>query len=1414
MTLSDIDAIDPAAGDSSEPEQLPDAGKESYSIGTRVQVRSFAIVAVILLALLPLTWFAKNIYVDYVAGHAEELQAKAVIEAVDEIEERFDEMQDELLGRARQVATTPMVVHGLRIRSRTELQDGPLELIEHFAEIDVEPNTSIELYDVTHRLVAWNGFSMPLDDAPAARQFFDSFRAAIATDSNLRDALVVWWPVREGTRILGAVRVMSLIGYDAPVRNEYLRDISLADQWERLTRLPVDVSFEATSIGGVDSKPRSRLLLGADGSPLGRVVVDPPSPARLVESAEARFDHIQALWTVLLLIWFVGGVWYVYRAIANRIPPGQQRFRAQVGWFSAAAVLWWGARIVMLFLNVPARWQQGKAPLAPLFDPTHFASGFGGGLIRSTGDFFITSLFFLIFAAGVAQLAAGLKENGEGFAHLGNRIRRRPYGSISLLIPASAVFGGALLIEGLTVVLAMLTRRAVLDSTFDYFARKGLLPEPLLLITFCSLILVTIGVILISVAIVWMALKLVLRHSPGDFSKPASWIPVALLAGAPLLALHTLTPMSQIVVWPVSLSFLVVALAIAVFLSHRQDTILNLLILRGILPSVFLVTVLIYPLVYNGMDAKRRVQMRDAADMFSEGRDPRILFAMEQILQEIQRDDDVFQVVGQADGGTSLDSLAMTSLRGSLLSSLPAYEVSLTFFSGHGTPIGRYYDSGQSLDSLSLDQTDHLEFEILRQMYEEAGARGIMVEQVTGRREPDRFQYEGIAPISSDGGEEHLGWAMVRAEPQTMLREGGTPFPRVLLPSGSYDDLHTNLSIAEFRDGLLVRSMGRDFGRYRLAPNVMLATAAESELWLVEDVEGRAFQTYYRRQVAMTRIDYARPLLPSAATSIIAVRVPDINTFDHLYYLLRLTVSGLLIGLPLYLLGLLLRYRAGLLPSPRVRFRDKVLNAFLGVGIISVAAVGYVGLIVITGENERAVQSWLRQHLERVEETLALDARSDEMPYRVLERVRVDSLASRVGLDINIYRDHRLIALSRPQLVRERLIDQRLPIEAYKALYFDGYRFIHTDERVGNFRYTTGFRALPDEQGRPQFVVSVPTLPEQERIEEERARTVAYLFGALLLLVIVVMVTASLLANALSRPIARVRSGLQAVAAGRFERMIPVDSRDEIGELVQTFNEMQEQLAESRRKLTQQERQLAWREMARQVAHEIKNPLTPMKLSVQHLRRAFDAEAVDQAQREKFAGVFERITITLIEQIDTLARIANEFQSFARMPSQIVEKLDLNAVVEEAVSLMQEESDVEIVMHLCTEKLIIAADREEMRRDYINLIKNAIQAIPEEKDGRVEVRTKLEPSDHEDDRAWAYSEVSDNGSGVEEAVRDKIFDPNFSTKTSGTGLGLAIVRKSVEEHHGDIGFTTKLDEGSTFWIRFPLIDDDETTSTR
>ncbi len=725
--------------------------------------------------------------------------------------------------------------------------------------------------------------------------------------------------------------------------------------------------------------------------------------------------------------------------------------------------------------------------------------------------------------------------------------------------------------------------------------------------------------------------------------------------------------------------------------------------------------------------------------------------------------------------------------------------MSLTLFDTAGVVRGRYVEGEGPAETPDIDAADRDDFRVLSQIYDERNEPdSLMVELMTGRRVASRLQYEGFAPLTAPGeAGEVIGWSLARIEPKTILQDDAALFPRVLLPA-SVLDVQSTFAIAEFRDQTLYRNMGSVFGRFRLGDDVARRLRLDPTLWLAESAGDREYLTYYTRRLfesAGGTQGFSSPM------RVIAVRAPMLHLFDHLYYLLRMTLAALLVLALFYALTRLVHRNV---EEVRVRFADRVLNAFLSVGMSAVLVVSVLGLQVINRENESAIQSWIDQELDRVEENLALQAEAGELPGEVLARTNLSTLAAGVGLDLNVYRGNTLYASSRQQLVRERLIDTRMPPAAYERLFFAGDRNAFTYERVGTFSYRAGYRALPDREGRPDFVISVPTLPEQERIEEERARTVAYLFGSLLLLMLLVMLTAGLLANTLTRPIGRLREGLEAVAKGRFERPLPVETDDEIGELVQTFNQMQEQLAESRRRLTQQERQLAWREMARQVAHEIKNPLTPMKLSVQHLRRAFtDARSPANTGADgKFASLFERITTTLIEQVDALARIANEFSTFARMPTQNLEPLDLNAVVREAVDLMQEQQDVEIALDLHPIPLIVLGDREELRRIYINLIKNAIEATADGRPNPIVVATGIRA---EAGASLAYSTVRDQGSGIEPGLRGKIFEPNFSSKTSGTGLGLAIVRKSVEDMRGTIGFETELGVGTTFWIVLPLL---------
>ena len=1358
---------------------------------------------VALLVALAITGGLRELHVDRAADEAVERQEAVTQEALNTIVGNFERVLRDVQRRARSLAAEDRLVRGLQMETADERRDA---LTRYASTLRPPEHVGIEIYDEAAELRAWQGRTLLSEDESdvelAHRQHTD-----LIMDDGVRRAIAAWHPVRDEGEVVGGVRVLRLVEFQVPVRNRYMQGYSLADEWQRDVRYPVEVEW-GTELEDVE-RGEARLLENDEGTALGRVVVHGPSAAQLVQQTADWFDDVMALWVTLLLLGAAGGGWRWYQAV-ERTPSGASApylKRATVR-FLGGAVLWWGTRYLLIALDVPARWQTGSAPLAPLFDPTHLASGFGGGLMRSTGDLLITGLFAAGFAIALVHWASRFRVRASSWSELVDRINEQ-----TPVVPSTVRFlgvlqGGLALCVGLILLLSEFVRHAVLDSTLDYFARTGLLPDPLVFTIFCALLLLTIAVVLGAVSTAWITVRFAVRYRP-SWPHGGAVIVALLSVFAWLGGAYVLVDVPDQAAVVLLLAFVVTVGSVVVIGLIQQTRTVERFTLRSLVPAVILITILLYPLLYSGMDEQRRGRMVDAAQSFQQGEDPRVVFALEQVLHRARADTSLRAALraDPPEAAEQIDRSAVDLLRGSLAAALGDYETNLTVF-GDARPIGDHHFTAAGVqverEEASLD-TRAL-YDDLQADYEGGLVVGPSVRQISDHR--GRFQYAGIVPLFAEQEERPAAWIMAHAEPRHLLPGTGTAFPRVLLPEGPGGDLYADLALAEFRDGALVRSMG-NFGRAQLSGSVRDALQEQSVLWHGEEVGDRMHLTYYHRGVAEEPDE----------SSVVAVRIPAVMPFDHLYYLLRVAVAGLGIGLLIYLVGLVLRYRQGVLPAPRTRFRNKMLDAFFAVGVVSVVAVGLVGMQVVTQENERLVQDRLEQRLERVEETLLQEVRPGEPLYATAQRIGVDSLSARVGLDINLYEGHRLAATSRPRLVRDRLIDPLLPIAAYQSLYLDAERFTVTRERFGDLSYTVGYRALADEQGQPRYAISVPTLPEQERIEEEQARTLAYLFGALLVLVVVVMVTAIFLANALAQPIARLRKGLQAIGEGRYAQKLPVDTRDEIGELVETFNDMREQLAESRRKLAQQERELAWREMARQVAHEIKNPLTPMKLSVQHLRRAYDrlelpenSGASPDAQeghdeKRKFSDAFDRITSTLIEQIDSLGRIADEFSTFARLPERVVEPIDLNEVAHEAADLMREETeDVEIQLSLDAEPLVVEADREELRRIYINLIKNGIQAIPDERDGFIDiVTTRIDGTEDEPD--YVRSTVTDNGTGIPRDLREKIFQPNFSTKTSGTGLGLAIARKGIEEIGGTIGFDTQEGEGTTFWIHLPLSDE-------
>jgi len=287
---------------------------------------------------------------------------------------------------------------------------------------------------------------------------------------------------------------------------------------------------------------------------------------------------------------------------------------------------------------------------------------------------------------------------------------------------------------------------------------------------------------------------------------------------------------------------------------------------------------------------------------------------------------------------------------------------------------------------------------------------------------------------------------------------------------------------------------------------------------------------------------------------------------------------------------------------------------------------------------------------------------------------------------------------------------------------------------------------------------------------------------------------AILIANSITKPLSKIGEKLKQFKLGGKNEPLEWNSKDELGALIEDYNRMIQKLKDSAVMLAKSEREGAWREMAKQVAHEIKNPLTPMKLSIQYLQRAHQSGR----NPEDLGDLITRVTHTLIEQIDNLAAIATEFSTFAKMPQAQNQQISLNQLVGSVYELFRQRGgETSVSIQMIEKNLNVIADKNHLLRVLNNLIKNAIQAIPEDRHGIISIELKKEDNN-------AVIIVTDNGTGISEEKRDKVFVPNFTTKSSGTGLGLAMSKNIIESFYGSIYFETEVNVGTSFFVKLPI----------
>ncbi len=391
--------------------------------------------------------------------------------------------------------------------------------------------------------------------------------------------------------------------------------------------------------------------------------------------------------------------------------------------------------------------------------------------------------------------------------------------------------------------------------------------------------------------------------------------------------------------------------------------------------------------------------------------------------------------------------------------------------------------------------------------------------------------------------------------------------------------------------------------------------------------------------------------------------------------------------------------------------------------------------------------------------------------------------------DINLYdKTGKLIASSRKEMYDKQLKSQQIHPLAFKGLVNDQKAEWIQEEHIGALGFISAYIPFRNIDNKVIAYLNLPYFAKQGELENEISSFMVSTITIYLGIFILSLFLAVILINQLSRPLVLIRKQISKVRLGSEIHLINWKGKDEIGTLVQEYNRMLIELAESAERLAQSEREGAWREMAKQVAHEIKNPLTPMKLSIQYLQKASEQGAEDI--KERILSTSE----TLVEQIDSLSNIANEFSNFAKMPAKKYQEIDLIPLVQLAIDLFKNTENIVIKLETKLEEAFVYADKDQILRILNNLTKNSIQARDDDK----ALKILFTLSEHEGQ--WCLL-IEDNGIGVPVDMRNNIFEPNFTTKSSGTGLGLAISKSIMEEMNGSIAILPS-EKGATFELIF------------
>jgi signal transduction histidine kinase len=961
-----------------------------------------------------------------------------------------------------------------------------------------------------------------------------------------------------------------------------------------------------------------------------------------------------------------------------------------------------------------------------LSDSSYFSSPFGWGIVKSPIEFLTTILFIVLIAIQFFRYTR---------KYLFNEHKRKINfaGIIAALFLSIIIF---LLIRAISASI----KSVIFDSTIRYFKEPNILPDVPALVMNLNILLLSFAIILAIIGVINLVFKFF--NVVSDSSQRLIIILAALVIITINLAAFYLN--KEPLITPFILAIIIALLSVLYYqiIFRNRFSIYNYLyvLLIGSIISISLLNYFNTKLERDSLKTTTWEINRADVNLLS--------FMIDETLRNVKNQEKIVDVFG--DKYTNFDALAFKLWSKSAMQR-ESLNSGLRFYDKDKKVLGEY--------TVGIDPDDEIFKYISPDDY-------IEVIELKSDNENTANYYSGIIKLEERGITQGYISAFVSFDIKSI---GALNFP---------DFIESNLTVLnrvidvkklkifQFNDDKLTEVYG-DIYPSRDQIKQILGAKLDSlynDTWVKLKFDTENYESY----ILKTSVDDS----DIYTTVAVEEKAFSWNLFNFFKIFI---VHSLFIVIAFVLII------AGRIKKISLTFKSKLLFAFLIISIIPVVVLAFYNTKIVSERAKEGIFNELSQRADYVEKHLS--SQLDRNKNRDIVTAS-KNVSSELGISFSLYASTDQVFNSQDIYNRIGLFNTKLNPQAHYHLNYLRYQEYLTSEKINNYTYDSYFRFI--ELNGNDYILSVNDAFNKIKTSLTTTEINVVIFGIYSFAVIIIIVISTFFANQISQPIQRLTKATDAVSKGDLNVKINHSERGELKDLLDGFNQMTSELKKNQIELAEMEREAAWKEMAKQVAHEIKNPLTPMKLALQQLIISYKDKSKD------FDKLFEKVSHTVLNQIDNLNQIASEFSHFAKMPSLKIETIDMIPLLNDTVNMfIHEKTSIQISTSLTT--AVIDADISQLRRMYINLIRNSMQANA----------TKI-LIDITDDKSNYTVLFSDNGNGIKETERDKIFDDNFTTKKQGMGLGLSLAKRFMTSINGEIKLYSSSPQGTTFEINFPI----------